>query len=72
MQERPETWARPLQEDPLEGETATHRSIPGEKPIDGTEGPGRLQSESEHLSIYIFTSRWLALETEKLKVIFYF
>ena len=39
-----ETWARYLQEDPLEEEMATHSSISGEKPIDRTEEPGRLQS----------------------------
>ena len=44
MEGRQETWAPSLQEDPLEEEMATHSRIPGEKPTDRTEEPGRLQS----------------------------
>ena len=44
MEGRQETWAPSLQDDPLEEEMATHSRIPGEKPTDRTEEPGRLQS----------------------------
>ena len=44
MQERQETWIQSLgQEDPLEGEMATHPSILAWE-IPWTEEPGRLQS----------------------------